>query len=127
MPWQSAPGPYVGVDCPGALNSIACDRLGIAVQLLRPAVRIDVLAEGRAVSMRTTSKYAPHAVRGTFWVGFLQPAGLLNGPLKIQPDEGRTYWVGRHPAFVSLRITAHYADGSVASVHERTPIRPGWG
>jgi hypothetical protein len=127
VPGHAIAGPYVGVDCPHTLNSIACDRLGIAVQLLRPAVALDVTIAGRRVTMHATNFYTPHARKRTFWVGFLYPAGLLDGPLKIHPDEGRYYWVGRHPAFATVKITAHYNDGSSATATRRTRIGAGWG
>jgi hypothetical protein len=39
--------PYVGVACPTA-NSIACDRVGLAIWLRRPAARVNAVRDCRA-------------------------------------------------------------------------------
>jgi hypothetical protein len=117
--------PYLGVVCPGS-NSIACDRVGLAVWLVKPAVRVTASVTGlpRIPSdFRPTPSLGP---RGGYREGFLQPAGLKEGPLRVRPDAEGLTWFGRHPVETSLRITAHYRDGSETIV-VRTQLRPGWG
>jgi hypothetical protein len=69
-----------------------------------------------------------HGPRGTYFEGFLHPAGLTsNGPLKVQPDGPNGYWVGRHTPKVIVRVTAHYRNGTSASRTVTVPLLPGWG
>ena len=53
--------------------------------------------------------------------------GLLDGALKVTPDEGRYRWLGRHPVAGTLTVTATYRDGSRAVATRRVPLAPGWG
>jgi len=65
--------------------------------------------------------------RGAYWEGFLQPAGLKNGRLRVRPDVGRYTWYGRHPVYATVRITASYGDGPPATTIVRVSLHPGWG
>jgi hypothetical protein len=127
---QNQVGPYVGVDCPAQLNSFKCDRLGVAVQLVRPAASLHVALAGRSIEMRIpTGVHAGHGYgsRGQFFEGFLQPAGLINGSLRITPDGPGQYWVGKHPRFIELRIAARYSDGTISRTTFKARVMPGWG
>jgi hypothetical protein len=120
--------PYLGVACPGA-NSIACDRVGLAVWLVKPASRVTASVAGLPVPMRIPPGFRPTPYlgpRGGYWEGFLQPAGLRDGALRVRPDAGRLTWYGRPPLSASVRITAHYRDGSATTI-VRAQLRPGWG
>ena len=64
---------------------------------------------------------------GTYFEGFLQPAGLLNGALKVKPDRGRYYWIGKHETVVLVRVVATYRSGKTATVTKRVPVSAGWG
>jgi hypothetical protein len=122
--------PYLGVACPGAPNSIKCDRVGLAVWLKRPAIRVGATVTGRQVTMRIPRTFRPSRYlgrRGEYWEGFLQPAGLISGPLRVRPDRGRYIWFGRHPVHAKVRIAAFYRDGSSSSTVVRVSLRPGWG
>jgi hypothetical protein len=132
--------PYIGVSC-RTPNSIACDRVGLAVWLRRPAARLTATIDGRTVAMgrpcgsarhyEPCSQYCRVVARdqpcGTYFEGFLRPAGLLNGPLKVRPDRGRYYWVGRHETVGLVRIIATFPNGKTAMVKLRIPVRAGWG
>jgi hypothetical protein len=120
--------PYLGVACPGP-NSLACDRVGLAVWLVRPAARVTASVAGLPVHMRIPAGFRPTPYlgpRGGYWEGFLQPAGLKAGPLRVQPEGGPLTWYGRPPVETSVRITAHYRDGSATTV-VRAELHPGWG
>lgn len=116
-------GPYLGVACP-VPNSIACDRVGLAVRLKRPAVRVTATVNGRSLHLR------PGGLGGTgptSWEGYLQPAGLLSGRSKIRPDRGRYFWEGRHPHDTQVALAIGRADGSTDRARLTVPLRPGWG
>jgi hypothetical protein len=113
-------GPYVGVSCRKA-NSIACDRVGLAVWLAQPAARVGATISGQRVRL-----HRPRA-RGGWWEGFLQPAGLLDGALRVTPDRGRYFWQGSHPRSAHVAVTITRASGTTDRTSVTVPLRPGWG
>jgi hypothetical protein len=115
-----AQAPSVGVACPTA-GSIACDRVGLAVWLKRPATRVTATIEGQRVRLRP-----PHSKDG-WWEGFLQPAGLIDGPLRVTPDRGRSFWQGSHPRHAHLTIVITRAAGRTDRASLAVPLRAGWG
>jgi hypothetical protein len=116
--------PYMGVACRRP-NSIACDRVGLAVWLVEPAKRLTATIAGRPVRMRSPGGFV--AGRRTGWEGYLQPAGLGKEPFDVRPDADSDRWIGRRPVYVLVRLVAHYADGSSASVTRHVSLAPGWG
>jgi len=115
--------PQLGVACLKA-SSIACDRVGVAVWLKRPAKRVTATINGRALVLHAGGLGG----RGpTYWEGYLKPAGLLRGPLKVTPDRGRYFWQGRHPKDVRVRIAIHRADGSTDRAAVTVALGSGWG
>lgn len=114
--------PSVGVACPRA-NSIACNRVGVAVWLKRPAARVIVTIGGRSVRLH---RGRPDG-RESWYQGYMQPAGLLSGPLKVTPDRGRSYWQGGHPKDVRLRLVIRQPGGATRWASLVVPLRPGWG
>jgi len=114
--------PYVGVACRTA-NSIACDRVGLAVWLRRPAARVTATINGRHIRLRLANPAHPESG----WQGFLQPAGLLDGPLRVTPDRGRYYWQGTHPRDAHVVVTVTRAGGGIDRMSVRVPLRAGWG
>ena len=132
--------PYIGVSC-RVPNSIACDRVGLAVWLRQPAARLTATINGGTVAMglpcgsatyrETCSKYCRLVARdqpcGTYFEGFLRPAGLLNGPLQVKPDRGRYYWIGKHETIGLVHMIATYRNGKTATIKLRVPVRAGWG
>ena len=129
-PLELRRSPYLGVACPGAPNSIECDRVGLAVWLERPAGRLTARVAGQRVRMRIPPNFAPTRYlgrRGEYWEGFLQPAGMIDGPLRVRPDRGRYLWFGRHPREARVQLVAHYRDGTTATATARVALHPGWG
>ncbi len=119
--------PGMGVACPEA-NSIACDRIGIAVWLDSEPQRLVASVGGRSVALRDAHiRCGAESSCPRLYQAMLQPAGLLDGALKVTPDEGRYRWLGRHPVAGTLTVTATYRDGSRAVATRRVPLAPGWG
>ena len=114
--------PYLGVACPQA-NSIACDRVGLAVWLKHPAVRVVATIEGRPLRLHAGRPDG----RGAWYRGYLQPAGLLDGPLKVTPDRGRWYWQGGHPKDARLHIVIRRAGGAIDRTSLAVALHAGWG
>lgn len=131
--------PGIGVACPAA-NSIACDRVGIqvAISLADAPVRLVATVGGRSVELHKswqlvvgrnhrTSPCTTGRSCEIYYTGYLQPAGLLDGALKVQPDKGRYRWYGRHPVTRTLRLRASYHGGRVAETTRQVPLAAGWG
>jgi hypothetical protein len=112
--------PYVGVSCRRA-NSIACDRVGVAVWLKRPAVGVTATIAGQTLQLR------PPRSREGWWEGFLQRAGLLDGALRVTPDRGRFYWRGTHPRDVHVAVAITRASGGTDRTSVTISLSAGWG
>jgi hypothetical protein len=114
--------PDLGVGCRKA-NSIACDRVRLAVWLRAPARRLTATIDGRTFTLR------PPASAGGYWDGALHPAGLLTpgGALHVTPDRGRYHWEGRHPVRAVVHLAATEAAGAPASTDIAVDLRPGYG
>jgi hypothetical protein len=117
--------PYIGVACRNP-NSIACDRVGLAVRLKRPARRLEARVAGHRVRMRSPGEFVTG--RGIGWEGYLQPAGLKSGALAVEPELGTTdRWIGRKPVTATVSLRAHDRDGTWRSRTLRVQVHPGWG
>ncbi len=114
--------PYLGVSCPRA-NSIACDRVGLALWLRGDAARVSARVNGRALRLTEPESNDDRPP----WIGYLRPAGLLDGPLKVTPDRGRFHWEGRHPRDACVVIDVTRRDGSKLRTTTTVPLRAGWG
>jgi hypothetical protein len=133
---------YLGVRCPIA-NSIACDRVGLAVSLKRPAISVSATIAGAPVNLdwfgdQRLSSGSQHRE----FDGYLQPAGIVSR-LHIRPVEGtevlteggRTrlvnspqMWFGEGDARPALvRLTIHYAGGRVLTTQLHVALATGWG
>jgi hypothetical protein len=89
--------PRMGVACRG------CDRVGLAIELRRPARAVRATIAGRPLRL---------AGSGTRFAGFLDRAGV-HDRMHVTPDAGEVWWGSEAPApVVELRIG--YADGRVA-------------
>jgi hypothetical protein len=107
---------------------MACDRVGVAVWLSRPAARLRVSVAGRPVRMRADAICSLAEIRcNTYFIGYLKPAGLLRGPRRIKAGGSNDYWAGSRADWALVSITAHYSDGSTAAVALRPILNCGWG
>jgi hypothetical protein len=112
--------PYVGVSCRRP-NSIACDRVGVAVWVTRPAAGVTATIAGQRLRLR------PPRSREGWWEGFLQPAGMIDGALRVTPDRGRFYWQGTHPRDVHVGIAVTRASPGAQRTSVTVPLHAGWG
>lgn len=120
--------PYLGLACPKA-NSIACDRVGLTVWLERAATGVSASVNGRPLRLEAggTGGRPPT----THWEGFLQPAGMLRGALKITPDRllggDRYSWMGSHFKDAWVTIAIRRPDGSTDEASLPVPLAAGYG
>jgi hypothetical protein len=119
--------PYMGVSCPTP-NSFACDRVGLAVWLREPALRVDAAIAGRELALDDPewSEPAEDGARRMF-AGFLQPAGLIDGPLEVTADAGSDRWIGRDPMFASVDLRIERTDCTTIVTTLDVGLSPGWG
>jgi hypothetical protein len=110
---------YMGVSCPTP-NSIRCDRVGLAVWSPSRFPRLEATIAGRPVTL--TRKAVTR--RLNYYEGFLTPAGLLDGGLRVRPDGGRYRWTGRHPRAATVVLVA---PGRRRWVKRRVYLAAGWG
>jgi hypothetical protein len=106
-------GPFVGVAC-RTPNTIACDRVGMFVRIVGAAAGVRATIDGRPLVLHS------HGLGGgpDSWVGYLHPAGLLDGPLAPHGT-----------AFPSARVvvSVRRPNGVVDRVRRRVPVHAGWG
>ncbi|HEX3802738.1 MAG TPA: hypothetical protein VHV75_07875 [Solirubrobacteraceae bacterium] len=135
--------PDLGVKCPIA-NSIACDRVGLAVWLKQPAMSVTATIAGAPVALDWLGdeQLLTPGVGHRDFEGYLQPAGIVSR-LHIRPVEGtevltrhgrtelvnsRQMWFGEGDAQPPLiRLTIHYADGRTVVTQLRVGLAAGWG
>lgn len=136
--------PYMGVNCPVA-NSIACDRIGLAVTLRHPARAMTATVAGARLAMKYRGDvlYRGESPRTEF-DGFLQPAGIVSR-FHVKPVEGSVVytshghvrvvtrpqmWFGNmrdYPAAVAVRLTIREPDGRILITHTNVDLSTGWG
>ena len=136
--------PYMGVSCPVA-NSIACDRVGLAVWLKRPAVSVTATIAGAhlALSDHGDTRYQGDQPRTAF-DGFLQPANIVSR-FHVRPVKGNLVYTthghvrvavrprmwfgdaGDYPAPVPVRLTIHEPGGRTVVTRADVGLATGWG
>jgi hypothetical protein len=136
LPATASPGavfaepPYLGVACHAA-NSVACERVGLAVWLRRPAIAVSAAIGAHTFPLDLHGEQrGPVGRASTEWAGFLHAASLFSGSLTVYPHEG--FWAGnngRHPeAQTTVRFLVHYADGQEVQVTApNVSLRAGYG
>jgi hypothetical protein len=134
--------PYLGVNCPVA-NSIACDRVGLAVWLKRSAMSVTATIAGAPVTLdhRGDLVYKGDRPHSAF-TGFLQPAGIVSR-LHVKPTLGnivyknhghwrvavrRQMWFGdAQSPLVPVRLTIHRSGGRTVTTSVKVALGTGWG
>jgi hypothetical protein len=122
-----AESPYMGVSCPIA-NSLACDRIGLAVWVSRPAI-VTATVAGLALSLDdpTWSIVDQTGSRAVYrYAGFLQPAELTTR-MHVIPDSRPSMWFGRHTTSPTVWFRIDFGHGDVVITHEDVPLEAGWG
>jgi hypothetical protein len=136
-----AKSPYLGVRCPIA-NSIACDRVGLAVWLKRPAVSVRATIAGAPLDLDWFGEERRiHGVARRDFDGYLQPAGIVSR-LHVHPVDGtevltvnghtrlvnsHQMWFGAGNAQPLVRLAIRYPDGRTVTTHLNVGLGAGWG
>ncbi|HLM85367.1 MAG TPA: hypothetical protein VK272_04170 [Solirubrobacteraceae bacterium] len=118
--------PYMGVACPGQPNSIACNRVGLQVRLRHPALAVSATIGSSTFELHGS----PDRRQRTVFVGFLQPAGLFHGALKVHPAKHDT-WYGSSrqypPVLAAIRLRATEHNGRIELSTVTVTLHAGWG
>ena len=61
------------------------------------------------------------------FAGFLQPAGLIDGPLEVTPDAGPDRWIGREPVSATVDLWIVREGGAMDTTSVDVRLSPGWG
>ena len=132
-------GPYMGVACPQP-NAIACDRVGLAIWLKRPAASVTAKIAGAPLKLDWAGdrppRFASHDPRSEF-DGFLQPAGLTTR-LHVRPSEPARsdplcgcvtgpVWYGENTPSPIVELEIHYPHGTRVLTRLRVGLAAGWG
>jgi hypothetical protein len=114
-----ARAPHMGVSCRRP-NSIACDRVGLAVWLREAASAVSAEIDGRRFRLDDPEWNG----RPLSFVGYLRPAGLRDGELRVPARGNRWLGYGDVSARVRLWVTG---GGRVRMTELDVPLRAGWG
>lgn len=119
--------PYMGVRCP-VPNSIACDRVGLAIWLKRPAVSAEASIAGATRPLNWFGDEhripSPGKPRRAF-TGYLHPAQIVSR-LHVQPV-GRSMWYGDGNPLPLVKVLVDYGHGRLVVTQLRVPLNAGWG
>jgi hypothetical protein len=112
-------------------NSIACDRVGLAVWTRSPARSVRATVAGKTITLDYQfccfPQPRPPHIRRQF-VGFIRHAGLRGpGPLAVQVENGRNRWTGVHTVSAAVQLLITFPDGATATTRVRAPLLAGWG
>jgi hypothetical protein len=121
--------PYMGVRCPIA-NSIACDRVGLAIWLRHPAVHVTASIAGQPLVLdwfgdeRRVGPLPPRAELD----GYLRPAHITT-LLGVHPDSPGMWYGNRRAPWPAplVRLWITFADGKRATTKLRVNLSAGWG
>jgi hypothetical protein len=119
--------PYMGVHCPVA-NSIACDEVGLAVWLRRPAYSVDASIAGASLPLNWFGEEYPLgdvARSRRAFDGYLHRAGIVSR-LHVRALSG-AMWFGDGAPSAMVWVLINYRDGHHALTHLRVPLMAGWG
>jgi hypothetical protein len=118
--------PYMGVRCP-VPNSIACDRVGLALWLKRPAYSVTASINGRLLAMNRFGDHLVSAARPrTEFDGYLRPAGIVT-TMHVRAVPGTTTWLGDSTPFAVVWVLISYGRGRDVTTHLQVPLMAGWG
>ena len=110
--------PYMGISC-GLPNSVACDRVGLAVWLRRSAV-VTATIDGRTLSLNDPTWSRPTTF---MYAGFLQPASMAT---RMHVPPSSMLFVKPLPS-PSVWFRIDFGHGNVVLTHKDVQLEPGWG
>lgn len=118
---QSTAFPFLGIAC-GSPNSIACDRVGVGVNI-DAATLVMVEVAGRFVTLSPPTD----APNDHLWLGYLYGAGLRHGPLDVHISRGATRWFGTPEVQPPVTVDVFFQDGTVGTLTGRGFLHAGFG
>jgi hypothetical protein len=110
-------------------NSIACDRVGLAVWTRKPVRSIRATVGGRTFALDDKEWSGPqrNGLRRMF-AGFLYRAGLRGtGLLAVQVENGLNRWTGRRPVVAPVHFSIVFPNGTSRETRTSVYLAPGWG
>jgi hypothetical protein len=113
--------PYLGVAC-GVANSIACDRVGVGVNVAAAAL-VMVEVAGRFVTLSPPSD----SPNDHLWRGYLYEAGLRRWALDVHIPRHATHWFGTPDVQPPVTVDVFFQDGTVGTLTARGFLHPGFG
>ncbi len=128
----------MGVACPQP-NAIACDRVGLAIWLKRPAISVNATIAGQPLKLDwfgEETRIASHKPRTAF-DGYLQPAGLTTR-LHVKPTEGPSIdpvcgcqvgpiWYGANAPDPIVQLQIEYPNHTRVVTQLHVGLAAGWG
>lgn len=118
--------PYMGVRC-SVPNSIACDQVGLAIWLKRPAYSVTASIDGRAFAMnRFGDQLISQRRPRTEFDGYLRPAGIVSS-MHVHPVPGTSTWLGDPTPLASVWLLINYGHSGYVTTHLDVPLMAGWG
>jgi hypothetical protein len=118
---QSTAFPFLGIACRSP-NSIACDRVGVGVNI-DAATLVIVEVAGRFVTLSPPSD----APNDHLWLGYLYRAGLRHGPLDVHISPHATRWFGTPEVQPPVTVDVFFQDGTVGTLTGRGFLHAGFG
>lgn len=119
--------PYMGVSC-SVPNSVACDRVGLAIWLRRPAYSVDASIAGAPFRLDWFGdeyRFGRQSPPRRAFTGYLQPAGIV-GRLHVRPLTG-AMWYGSGNPLPMVWVLINYGRGRYVLTQLRVPLNTGWG
>ena len=98
--------------------------LGVA-WLNRQAKRVTATIAGRALELKPIREAA--SPEKTSFEGFLHPAGLRKGPLRVRPRPGTDLWFGDPPVQTRIQLTVAYPNGQSREWKDVVALHAGYG
>jgi hypothetical protein len=98
------------------------------VWLRKPARSVLAIVAGRRLELADEqwSGAARDGQRRMF-AGFLTPAGLRNGPLRVRVTNGRSRWEGDPPVNARVKLLITRSGGDIDATSVRVRLSAGWG
>ena len=121
-----AQAPYMGIAC-RLPHWIACDRIGVAVWLRRPATVTAMIAGQRFTLDDPAWSYVARHGDLYMYAGFLKSTGL-SSRLGVAPSsKGNNSWLGANPPSPLVRFRIDYRTGRIVSTEQHVYLSAGWG